>query len=155
MPYVLGFSLLLLLGGCFDRSQAKLVQGQLPPLQSGQVLLVNYWAKWCKPCKEEIPELNQLESIAAGVFVVGVDFDDHQGESLDKLIDKMGIEFPVLANLQQAVLLHPALKKPPKVLPSTYLIYYDKTGAKLEVKTFIGPQTEAGLLAEIAVVRAH
>ena len=43
--------------------------------------VVNYWAIWCKPCREEIPELNQLNQID-NVVVLGVNFDRKVGEAL-------------------------------------------------------------------------
>ena len=76
------------------------------PLSSGQTLqwqemegewvLVNYWAEWCKPCFEEIPELNALNELE-GIRVLGVNFDNEQGEALRALVERMGIEFEVLA----------------------------------------------------------
>lgn len=146
---------LLSIVSCSERAQPQLAQGQLAPLQPGQVLVLNYWAKWCKPCKEEIPELNQLKSEAAGIFVVGVDFDDHRAEALDQLVVQMGIQFPVLANLQQATLLHSKLATPPKVLPTSYVLYYDQAGTQPKIQTFIGPQTATGLLAQIKAFQAH
>src|SRR3569623_3003965 len=45
----------------------------------GKVLVVNFWATWCPPCKREIPSFNALqqEFVAAGLQFVGVSFDDH------------------------------------------------------------------------------
>jgi cytochrome c biogenesis protein CcmG/thiol:disulfide interchange protein DsbE len=43
----------------------------------GQVVLINYWATWCEPCREELPGLMQVarESGAKGLAVVGVSLD--------------------------------------------------------------------------------
>ena len=38
----------------------------------GRWVVVNYWAKWCKPCIKEIPELNALDSKYEQVAVLGV-----------------------------------------------------------------------------------
>lgn len=61
----------------------------------GDWVFVNYWAEWCEPCYEEIPELNRLDE-ASNVTVLGVNFDEEKGESLRSLITDMGIEFRVL-----------------------------------------------------------
>jgi thiol-disulfide isomerase/thioredoxin len=44
----------------------------------GRVVLLNFWATWCGPCRAEIPELNKLERDfgASGLAVVGVSWDD-------------------------------------------------------------------------------
>lgn len=100
----------------------------------GQWLVINYWATWCKPCIEEIPELNQLaidhrDSIA----VLGVNFDNQQGEKLTASIAKLGIAFPVLLRDPAPTL---AFQRP-SVLPTTVLI-----APSGELHTvLVGPQT--------------
>lgn len=44
----------------------------------GQVVLINYWATWCEPCREELPGLTQVarDSGPKGLAVVGVSLDD-------------------------------------------------------------------------------
>lgn len=44
----------------------------------GQIVLINYWATWCEPCREELPGLMQVarESGPRGLSVVGVSLDD-------------------------------------------------------------------------------
>ncbi len=84
----------------------------------GQWLVLNYWAEWCAPCIEEIPELNafarQYEQQAR---VIGVNFDNVTGDTLQAQIDKLGIEFPVA--LQDP---GPALGlSRPRALPTTYI----------------------------------
>ena len=46
----------------------------------GGWLFVNYWAEWCAPCLEEIPELFQLHASSAEVFVLGINFDQLEPE---------------------------------------------------------------------------
>ena len=60
MKHFATIALVLLLGACGDKPET----GGVPRLEDlrGQWVLVNYWAQWCKPCIEEIPELNQLDS---------------------------------------------------------------------------------------------
>ncbi len=63
----------------------------------GKIVLINYWAEWCSPCREEIPELNALQKdFADQVVVLGVNFDGITGESLQQQATNMGIAFPLL-----------------------------------------------------------
>lgn len=108
----------------------------------GQWILINYWAVWCKPCIEEIPELNQFAAQQRGkVKVFGVDFDQSSGEKLQQRIDALGIQFPLLMSDPSTVLGFPR----PTVLPTTLLI--DPQG-KIH-KTLHGPQTRDSLLDAI------
>lgn len=60
----------------------------------GEWVFVNYWAEWCEPCYEEIPELNRLND-EPDVTVLGVNFDGEQGEALREVMNDMRIEFNV------------------------------------------------------------
>jgi len=62
----------------------------------GKVVLVNFWATWCAPCREEMPMLMDLRAqhMAAGFEVVGIALDDVQ-QARD-FIAELGIEYPNL-----------------------------------------------------------
>ena len=49
----------------------------------GKKLLVDYWAKWCGPCKALIPRLELLEAQSPDVTFVKVDVDENMDASLD------------------------------------------------------------------------
>ena len=129
-----------ILAGCSYQDEAVLASGESLDWNSldGQWLAVNYWAEWCKPCYEEIPELNQLDRDPR-VTVLGVNYDGIAGPELAELVDKMGISFPVLVG-------DPSERygwKLPTGLPATYII--DPAGEVLEVR--LGPQTQEEILA--------
>jgi len=106
-------------------------------------LVVNYWAEWCAPCREEIPELNELyhDHAEQGLLVVGVNYDAITGEPLAALIEKMGIGFPVLESDPRAIW----SVELPQVLPTTLIIGPD---GKLKSE-LVGPQSAATILAAI------
>jgi thiol-disulfide isomerase/thioredoxin len=56
----------------------------------GKVVLLNFWATWCEPCRGEIPELIQLQRkySARGFTVLGVDVDQEGPAAVVKFIDK-------------------------------------------------------------------
>jgi thiol-disulfide isomerase/thioredoxin len=107
----------------------------------GGWLVVNYWAEWCAPCREEIPELNALDAARDDVEVIGVNFDALAPAELAPQAEALGIAFPVAVDDPGAVL----GLTPPEVLPSTYL--FDPEGNL--VATLVGPQDEESLRAAI------
>lgn len=122
-------------------------QGSEPPSPAtlaayqGQWIAINYWAPWCKPCIEEIPELNALHSERADVTVLGVNFDGTSGEQLAQQERTLGVGFPTLAQDPAAELGVPR----PVVLPTTLLVNPD--GEVFD--KLVGPQTLASLEAAI------
>ena len=108
-----------------------------------QPVVVNVWAQWCAPCREEIPELNALyqQQAALGVQVFGLHFDRPDSAALSEQIAAMQVAFPVMFDIEDQTL----KDLWPEVLPSTYLF-----NAKGElITTLIGPQTKESILAAI------
>ena len=59
-----------------------------------QVLVVNFWATWCAPCREEIPLLIELERRRPGVRIIGIAVDT--ADAVRAFAAEMGIGYPVL-----------------------------------------------------------
>ena len=147
MVFISGSILVLL--GCNSGEKAITSNGDLvdllPPKNSH--LLLNYWAEWCLPCKEEIPELNRLyrEGSKNSLVVFGINYDGLVGRELRDQVTKMEIEFPVLVE-------DPRLRfgfSEPEVLPMTVLIA--EGGERSRV--LVGPQTYEDILGELEILR--
>ena len=63
----------------------------------GQVVVLNYWASWCKPCREEAPVLQQFHERIKGLggTVVGVDVKDVTADA-QAFISEYGLDYPML-----------------------------------------------------------
>jgi peroxiredoxin len=63
----------------------------------GKVVLLDFWAQWCEPCKQELPQLQKLakDYAAKGVVIVGVNIDKTR-ENAERLVSQLGLSFPIL-----------------------------------------------------------
>ena len=105
--------------------------------------MLNYWAEWCAPCREEIPELNELRQQGSQrgveIRVLGVNYDGLEGADLNAVMQRMEIEFPVLVDDPREYFRIGRAE----VLPMTVVI--DPKGTVQAV--LVGPQTAVSLLA--------
>lgn len=95
----------------------------------GKVILINFWATWCPPCRQEIPALVAAHKKyeAQGFTVLGVDFMERMDEKeLKPFVKELGINYPVLT--AEPGLLFDLAKELGGVfgLPTSYLV--DRNG---------------------------
>jgi peroxiredoxin len=90
--------------------------------QRGQVVMVNFWATWCGPCRVELPHLSRLHDTykKAGFAVLGVNIDNNPQQAID-LAQRLGVSFPVLLDTNKAVVTAYDLRD----MPATVLIDRD------------------------------
>ena len=95
---LLGVGLLLsLLSACAPGPSITLLHEGPRPLDAyrGQWLYVNYWAEWCAPCLEEIPELNAFHRADNGAQVLGINFDQVDSALMAQQAEGLDIAFPL------------------------------------------------------------
>lgn len=70
----------------------------------GQVVMINFWATWCSPCRQEIPHLNRLHERyhKAGFALLGINIDD-QPRIAREMMQKLSVAFPVLFDTDKRV----------------------------------------------------
>lgn len=107
----------------------------------GKVLVVNFWATWCAPCREEIPALMRVYRKYApnGVEVVGIALDN--ALKVQKYSKEMGMDYVLLIAGAQTLALGRDLGNQAGVLP--YTVVLDRAGTV--VYTHAGAITEATL----------
>lgn len=92
----------------------------------GRVLVVNFWATWCAPCREEIPLFVRMQERygARGLQFVGIAID--QPEKVAEFARQFGVNYPLLVAGADALALARATGNRPGVLPFTLII--DRSG---------------------------
>ena len=98
----------------------------------GQVVVINFWASWCKPCEQEAAELEQAyrKYKDQGVVFLGVDYVDTEREALDYL-SKFNITYPNGPDLETRISQAFRIRG----VPETYIV--GKDGVLVDVR--IGP----------------
>ena len=72
--------------------------------QRGRVVMINFWATWCGPCRQEMPQLSKLydKYRASGFVLMGVNVDDDVRNATD-VAAKLAVSFPVLLDTDKKV----------------------------------------------------
>ncbi len=85
--------------GALDWSPFHTLEGgELSPAGwKGKVVVLNYWATWCVPCRQEIPEFNRMheEMASKGVEVVGISMDEEGASVVKPFLEKTPMRYTV------------------------------------------------------------
>lgn len=128
-------------------------QGKVVDLNAlkGKVVMVDFWASWCAPCKQELPELEKLyqKYKGQGFVVVGVNIDEDPA-NMEKFLKGQKLSFTVVRDTDDHAV---AGRYKPTKMPSSYLI--DKKGIVRHVHAGFKPSDKAVFDKEIAALLAE
>ena len=70
----------------------------------GDVVMINFWATWCGPCRQEMPLLDELYARyqRVGFNLLGVNIDDDSRRAMN-MVEELGVSFPVLFDARKEV----------------------------------------------------
>lgn len=87
-----------------------------------KIIVLNFWATWCPPCRDEMPELSQLhlDYQNKNVVVVGIGIDEI--EAVKTFIQSNTVSYPLLVSEDEGVALNSGLGNTDGVLPYTVVI---------------------------------
>ena len=121
----------------------------------GKVVLVNFWATWCPPCRAEIPDLVALQAkYKDHLQIIGVSQDSGSLDEVRRFAAEHGMNYPTVMSTPELETMFPGVY----ALPTTFVIDRDGRLAQKHVGLLNAAVTEtetrslAGLAPEIAVV---
>ena len=98
----------------------------------GKLLVVNFWARWCGPCRAEIPELIKFRNAHKGkIEVLGIGIED-KAEPAKEFAKAYDMDYPVFVAKEQGIPLIQALGNKKAGLP--YTLFIDRNGQIVQLK---------------------
>lgn len=110
----------------------------------GKVILLNFWATWCPPCRKELPDLSQISTDLKGkdFVMIGVSVDDNQ-QVLDNFLKANNLSYTNVFEPNELVAKYmESAGQNQNVVPQTYII--DKKGKVVEA--IMGSRSKQGFL---------
>ena len=127
-----------------DLAPMKL-EGSLPDGLKGKVVLLDFWASWCDPCKESFPAMEELHTryLNQGLTILAVNVDDKRAD-MDVFLKKHHGTFPIVRDAGKKLVSHAGIA----TMPTSFLI--DRQGKVRFVHSgFHGEETKKKYQQEI------
>ncbi len=139
------------LGDPFPDLATFQLEGKLPVPLKGRVLLVDFWASWCAPCKRSFPALEELHKRYAGrgLTVIAVNVDEAH-PNMEKFLKKTPVTFAVVRDAAQKLVAQTEVS----TMPSSFLV--DRTGkVRFIHRGYQGDKTKEEYAHEIELLLAE
>jgi peroxiredoxin len=106
-------------GDAFPDLQKFGLTGEAPKDLKGKVVLVDFWASWCAPCKISFPALNELSAKYSkqGLVIVGISVDESQA-AMQQFLKNTPAQFTVLHDAQQKLVQHANVE----AMPTSFIV---------------------------------
>jgi thiol-disulfide isomerase/thioredoxin len=114
-----------------------------PSAFAGKVVIVDFWATWCGPCRQSFPAYQRLlDKFGDKLVVIGVNVDDAP-DGIPKFKSETGVKFPLVWDQGQAV----AASYKPATMPTSFVV--DRSGIVHSIHEGFHAREEAALEQEI------
>lgn len=129
--------LVLLIWGCTSQAENNELPGRAPQFAlkdlkghtlrlkdlRGRVVLLNFFATWCAPCRQEVPDLERLYKRFndQGLEIVGISLDMEGASVLNPFVQYYGITYPVVLGTREVVVDYGGITG----IPTSFLIDRD------------------------------
>ena len=114
----------------------------------GKVLVVNFWATWCVPCREEMPAFNRVHERWKDKGVTFLGLADDDAAKVERFGHELSIAYPLWVGGESVGELSRRLGNRLGVLPHT--VIFDPSGNVVDSR--VGPYTEAALESKLAII---
>lgn len=107
------------IGDAFPDLATFQLEGKLPENLKGKVVMVDFWASWCEPCKESFPAMEALQQRyrEKGLVIVAVNMDEKRAD-MEEFLKKNPATFAIVRDAKQKL----AEKSGISTMPSSFLI---------------------------------
>lgn len=87
--------------------------------QRGKWVLVNYWATWCGPCLQEMPELSAVAAMRQYISIIGLAYDDTDPDEIRAFLRQHPVTYPIA---RVSIYAPPEHFGVPRTLPTSWLL---------------------------------
>jgi thiol-disulfide isomerase/thioredoxin len=132
-------------GDTFPSLATFRLEGTLPETLKDKVVMIDFWASWCEPCKESFPTMNDLQKQfgPAGLVVIAVNVDEKKAD-MEDFLKKHAASFTVVRDATQKLVDKASIA----TMPTSFLI--DREGKVRFVHSgYRGDETKKKYVQEI------
>jgi len=112
----------LKVGDAIPNLESFSLEGKLPDALKGKVVIMDFWASWCNPCKESFPVMNELQKKYGdrGLVIVAVNEDEERSD-MEDFLKANAVTFTVVRDAKQKLVGVAGIK----TMPSSFVIDAD------------------------------
>lgn len=137
-------------GDAFPDLAAFKLEGQLPADYTNKIVIVDFWASWCRPCKTSFPALNELHTkyAAKDVVIIAINVDEERAD-MEAFLKKIPAQFAVVRDATQKLVAAVGVS----TMPSSFVL--DRTGkVRFAHSGYHGDDTKQTYIKEIELLLA-
>jgi len=132
-------------GDAFPDLAGFQLEGRLPDSLKGKVVIVDFWASWCGPCKDSFPVMEELQAKYGkkGLVVLAVNLDDDRA-IMEDFLKKHPVTFNVVRDASKKLVARASIKS----MPTSFVLAPDGRVASVH-KGFHGSDTQKQYVKEV------